>query len=231
MIRKSLAFTLIELLCVCCCLVLVLAIMLVAIQKRSPSRSQMLNSVILRSVHTALILYSQGNAGYFPGMDDRGNLLPDSSVEHRYQIILENEYITSKDLISPDETVDKYLWKAGRVTTDMYSFSLLNLSDIKSVRLNEWRDTSNSEAAVACNRAIDNGANHAIRGIHTQPDIGRTEWRGSIAFNDNHVTFEATHDQLDTVYCEESFENDNLFDTVGASMVYEGVNKIVDSGK
>ncbi len=227
--RRYLAFTFVEFVCVCCCLIVMMALILIANQKRSPSRSQMLNSVILRSVHTALVLYSQGNAGYFPGMDYRGNILPDSSVAHRYQIILENEYITPKDLISPDETVDKYLWKAGRVTSDMYSFSLLNLSDKKSSRLNEWRDTSNSEAAVACNRGIANGANHAIRAIHTQPELGLTEWRGSIAFNDNHVTFEATHDQLDTNYGDESFENDNLFDTVGASMVYEGVDQIVDS--
>ena len=109
--------------------------------------------------------------------------------------------------------------------------AMLNLSLLDSPRNAEWRDSSNSEAVVVSDRAKANGNDGAIKSVHTNPSTDKTEWRGSVGFNDNHVTFEATHVQPITQYGDSEFTNDNLFDTNSGSMVYEGVDVIIDIAK
>ena len=81
-------------------------------------------------------------------------------------------------------------------------------------RPREWRDTSNSEAVIISDRAKKNSTILNVKSVHTNPTTGTNEWRGSVGFNDNHVTFEATHNQLDTQYADVSTTNDNLFDVI-----------------
>jgi type II secretory pathway pseudopilin PulG len=195
--------------------------------RRTPRKMQ--NSTQVRGIHSALELYSQGNNTYYPGFDKEGKPLEDYTVENRLKILLDDNYFTSEYLIAPSES--KTPWEKGPFTSANYSYALLNLSVSDSPRNNDWRDTSNSEAVVISDRAIANGKNGAIKSAHTNPHSDITQWRGSVGFNDNHVTFEATHDKLTTQYGDSEFVNDNLFDTVGASMIYKGVDTLIDPGK
>lgn len=223
------AFTLVDLLVVIVILVLVSVLALSVQPRRRHHRRVPQNSTQLRGIHSALVLFSQGNNTYYPGFDTLGQPLADTTVEFRFQELLDDNYFTGEYIISPSETKTAMQTTGVRPTTANYSYAMLNLSVLDSVRNMEWRDTSNSEAVVLSDRAVGNGKDGAIKSVHTNPSTDTTQWRGSVGFNDNHVTFEATHDMLTTQYGEAQFINDNLFDTVGASMVYEGVDVIVDS--
>ena len=192
----------------------------------------MQNSSQPRGIHSGLVLFSQGNNGYYPGIDKDGNRMEDYSVEFRFQELLDDNYFTGEYLISPSET--KTARESGTLTTANFSYAMLNLSNRNASRFNEWKDTSNDEAVVLSDRGVAHGTDY-IRSVHTKRQTGTHDWRGSVAFNDNHVTFEATHNNLTTVYGEgetqQTFENDNLFDTTGASMVYSGNDTIIDKSK
>ncbi|MFG0249256.1 MAG: hypothetical protein ACF8OB_10245 [Phycisphaeraceae bacterium JB051] len=214
------AFSLIDMLVVLVLVVLLYILVLPCLGRTAP---QMQNSTQIRGIHSALLLFSQGNNGYFPGMDAKGNLLQDSTVETRFMMLLNDNYFTSEYLISPRDT--KIAWQKGAFTTKNYSFAMLNLSDSQSIRLDEWRDTQNEDAIVLSDRMLAKNKKGHIRSIWTRND---DHWRGSIGWNDNHVTFEATHDQFQTKYGKSHFKNDSLFDYEGASMVYAGDMPIYD---
>ncbi len=227
------AFTLVDLLVV---MVILMGLLLLAVAlpelggRRRPAR-QMQNSTQIRGIHSALVLFSQGNNTYYPGFDEYGKPLEDSSIEFRFKELLDDNYFTGEYMIAPSETKTVLTQTGVMPTAENFSYAMLNLSVNDSQRINEWRDTSNSEAIVLSDRAIANGKDGAIKSVHTHPSKDTTEWRGSMGFNDNHVTFEATHDQIDTQYGDDTFENDNLFDTQGASLIYSGNDKIIDPGK
>ncbi|MAX25528.1 MAG: hypothetical protein CMJ19_13590 [Phycisphaeraceae bacterium] len=185
----------------------------------------------LRGIHSALVLFSQGNNTYYPGFNTLGKTDGDITVEGRFKALLDDNYFTGEYIISPSETKTALTQMGVMPTTANYSYALLNLADESSPRMAEWRDTSNSESVVVSDRAITNGKEGAIRSVHTNPRKDQTQWHGEVAYNDNHVTFEATHDRLDTQYGDASFVHDNLFDTQGASLIYSGNDKIIDPGK
>ncbi len=235
---KKHAFTLIELLVVISIIALLIGILLPALGAARRTARQMQNSTQVRGIHTGLILFSQGNNTYYPGRSTTGQLqdinsLSGAYVEGRYQELLDDNYFTGAYAISPSETKDP--WTVGALTTANYSYSLLQIRNAgtnNSQRPAEWRDTSNSEAVVISDRPVDNDGTvraaggvgitpHRIKSIHTNPTaIGTNEWRGSVGFNDNHVTFEATHDQLDLTSGSARTNNDNLFASLGQDDVF-----------
>ena len=226
------AFTLIELLVVISIIALLIGILLPALGAARRTARQMQNSTQVRGIHSALVLFSQGNNTYYPGINTIGNVLTNTSgVAIRFRELLDDNYFTGEYMIAPNETKTVLSQTGVMPTAENFSYAMLNLSVNDSQRINEWRDTCNSEAVVISDRAIANGKDGAIKSIHTQPSKDVTEWRGAMGFNDNHVTFEASHDQIDTQYGDETFENDNLFDTQGASLIYSGNDKIIDPGK
>ncbi|HAI11158.1 MAG TPA: hypothetical protein DCM28_05595 [Phycisphaerales bacterium] len=226
------AFTFVDMLVVLVILVGLIAIALPMLgnSRRGGSR-QMQNSTQIRGIHSGLVLFSQGNNTYYPGYDRDGNRMEDYSVEFRFQELLDDNYFTGEYIISPSETKSASNTTPSKITTANYSYAMLNLSVLDSPRNHEWRDTSNSEAVVLSDRAISNGKDGAIKSVHTNPSSDINEWRGAMGWNDNHVTFEATHDQLTTQYGDSQFTADNIFDTESGSMVYEGVDVIVDTKK
>ena len=74
----------------------------------------------------------------------------------------------------------------------------------------EWKDTTNTEAVVISDRQVVQGqASGQFRSIHTTPASTATDWRGSVGWNDNHVTFESTFG-LTTKYNSNSNTLDHL---------------------
>jgi prepilin-type N-terminal cleavage/methylation domain-containing protein len=225
------AFTLIEALVVISIIALLVGILLPAIGAARRTSSCMQKSTQLHGIHSGLVLFSQGNNTYFPGYDKDGNRMEDYSTEFRFQELLDDSYFTGEYIISPSE--NKTAWEEGKLTADMYSYAFLNISDLANPRIMEWRDSGNDSAVVVTDRAIANGDNGSIKSVHTNPTSGKNEWRGSVGFNDNHVTFEASHDNLTTTYgtgeAQQTFKNDNLFDAIGGSLVYSGNDLIIDT--
>lgn len=189
------------------------------------------NSTPVRGIHSALVLFSQGNNTYYPGIDKDGNRLEDYTTEFRFQELLDDNYFTGEYLISPSETKTAMQKTGVRPSTANYSYALLNLSDVNVKRFTEWRDTSNSDAVVLSDRAVAMDDEGHLRSVHTNPsNKTKSEWRGSVGWNDNHVTFEATH-ELPTQYGDHSTLIDNLFNTSNGSMVYSGNDVIIDTSE
>ncbi|MFG0248003.1 MAG: type II secretion system protein [Phycisphaeraceae bacterium JB051] len=233
---KKRAFTLIELLVVISIIALLIGILLPALGAARRTARQMQNSTQIRGIHSALVLFSQGNNTYYPGINTIGSMdNSTTTVQWRFRELLDDNYFTGEYVVSPSETKSAMTRTNVTPNTGNYSYALLEIRSARGNRTNEWRDTSNSEAVVLSDRAKDNGT--GIKSVHTNPANNAHEWRGSVGFNDNHVTFEATHNQLDTQYGDDSTGNDNLFAETGKSnalMIYAGsgvdtaTNVIVD---
>ena len=226
---KKRAFTLIELLVVISIIALLIGILLPALGAARRTARQMQNSTQVRGIHSGLVLFSQGNNTYYPGMTTIGGFGASTNVEFRFQELLDDNYFTGEYIISPSETKTASTTTPQTITTSNYSYAMLEIDSAMGNRTNEWRDTSNSEAAVLSDRAKKNGTSTTnIKSVHTNPSVSTVnEWRGSVGFNDNHVTFEATHNNLTLQYGDDSQANDNLFAQVSGSasdalMIYAG---------
>ena len=141
----------------------------------------------VRGIHQALVMYSQGNSGYYPGLDDRGNLI-DATVEYRFQQLLDGNYFTGEYAISHAE--NKAAWTTGTVTSENYSYAMLDIDAGPGGRRNEWRDILNPNAVAISDRNTGNDATANVQSAHLDTP---GEWRGQVAYNDNHVVFETTH--------------------------------------
>ncbi|WP_432797582.1 hypothetical protein [Poriferisphaera sp. WC338] len=196
----------------------------------------MINNIQLRGIVQSLVLWGQGNKGYYPGFDSEGDVVA-ASVEERLQILLEGNYFTSEYVIAPVDT--KAEWTTGALTTANYSYAMLDIDGpTGSGRAQEWRETANINAVVLSDRNIGENSTGNVKSIHTDT-LG--EWFGSVAYNDSHVEYENTH-ILETGYgrkksaavdgevefmSEFVFDQDNLFteDTRtgdDAFMIYSG---------
>lgn len=177
----------------------------------------------IRGIHQSMVMYAQSNNNWFPGFDRFGDVL-DASVEYRYQVLLENNFFTGEYMMSPSE--DKTEWTTGPVTSANYSFAMLDIN-APGERAMEWRETLNTEAALMSDRNTGRDARDHVSSVHTDTDSG--DWRGSVAWGDNHTAFSTTH-LLDTKYGQgPSITGDNLFEdpddsTAGSNayMIYSG---------
>jgi uncharacterized membrane protein len=218
-------------------MILLLLLMLLLVPTLGAARKtarQMQNSTQVRGIHSGCVLYAQGNNTYFPGLDVNGD--PDAgnqslqtrtadraiSTAGRFQILLKNNFFTGEYAISPAET--KTTWQGGRVSEANYSFAMLDISGnnakgLAEERASEWRDTINSEAAVISDRLAGGtpGQNNTYRSIHTRQN--GQGWRGSVGWNDNHVSWETLAILQTTRYGPGDVNSgDDLFvDTTGGS--------------
>ena len=223
------AFTLVDVLAVVTFLMLVIAFILPMLNFNRRSASGLQRSTQMRGIHTAMVLYSQGNNTYYPGFDAQGNRLEDYSTEYRFQLMLDEKYFTGEYIISPSETKTAMTQTGIKPTIDNYSYAFLNISDLNAKRMAEWKDTSNSEAVVLSDRAIAVDDEGHFKSVHVNlKDNAKTLWQGSVGFNDNHVRYLHTY-EVDTQYGDHSTENDNLFNTTNGSMVYSGNDNIIDT--
>lgn len=193
-------------------LVVGVGLLLPALFGRSCGGRQMQNSTQIRGIHSGLVLFAQGNNSHYPGIMADGETIDPSiglTTQGRVHRLIEDNYFTLEYARSPSE-----------VQTGTSSYALLKVDAnpegktiTKSIRNSEWNDTTNTDAAVISDRAVNNGSTYThIKSIHTTPASNTTDWQGSIGWNDNHVTFESTFNQT-TKYSETTHAADNLFST------------------
>ena len=164
-----------------------------------------------------------------------------NTTEGRFLIMLLGNYFTGEYIISPADSKTEWTTTGNDFMTDFYSYSLpqtcqtntdlnvltaaqeagadraQNSAEFWAGNLAEWRDTLNSQAFVVADRISDDTPNvpNSIANWATIASIWTSEegdWRGSVAWNDNHVDFENTAVMEDTRFgTGPSLEQDLLF--------------------
>ncbi len=164
----------------------------------------------LRGIHQACVLFSQSNNEFYPGRNvdgrpvdqhlaatDRGYGAPKMTSSNQsmvFALLLNGEFFTPEYLIAPGEPGAKTIAptpdQKHTLSKSNYSFATLQVSDMSkdTGRLLEWKDTNNSQAPIIADRsqAIDS----SLKTISIHGGSDPAKWTGSVAWNDNHVTFE-----------------------------------------
>ncbi|MEQ9454669.1 MAG: prepilin-type N-terminal cleavage/methylation domain-containing protein [Phycisphaeraceae bacterium] len=241
--KQPKGFTLIELLVVISIIALLIGILLPALGAARRTARQMQSNANVRSIHTSMVTFAQGNGERFPGLDTRGRIIPADNTQWRvgppagtnpnanaesgghpgtrYIFLLQGGQLSGEIIISPADT--KTTWTESNnssnpdgISDANFSYAMLRLqaNDVRGTAgdaagsalpkygriANEWRDTINTEAPVISDRNTGTGVwgtgDQGTTGTGLVKSINTTEagdWRGSVGWNDNHVTSETTH--------------------------------------
>ncbi len=222
MLRRT-GFTLIELLVVISIIALLIGILLPALGMARKTARQMQSSTQVRGIHNALVTFAQGNKSYYPGLNSDGALEAGGlyAPPHNYERLLLAGFFPGEYAISPVDV--KATWTSGTVSTQNFSYSMLSIQ--QTAEQAEWQDTINTDAIVLSDRGIGTSHVTALSVWTGDPSEG---WRGSVGWNDNHVSFEPARDSPTTAYGSDPVnDNDHLFgdnhpDLGDAFMVYGG---------
>ena len=225
--NRSAGFTFADLAAVLACVAIVAVLAWVVLDSLRPHhrpRHQMTNSTQLRGIHVGMVMFSQDNRlpgqdGYFPGLDEHGNVVPDGASTGysgdgtqpgaRFWMLIEGNHFTPEYLISPaDPPRVKYPVAAvgDPVLPANYSYAALGLAASRSAdERAEWSETLNSSAIVLSDRAIGTvrADIRSVWGEYRSGSIstgGPGDWQGTIVRNDNSTSFEMTPEFADTQY-------------------------------
>jgi prepilin-type N-terminal cleavage/methylation domain-containing protein len=230
--RKTRAFTLVELLVVISIIALLIGILLPALGAARRTARQMQGSTQIRGLHEGFIVFASGNNEWLPGRKRDGT--QDSAWVFRqgaaqaggstiqadpgwaFRRAAEDKLYTGDIMISPSETLKR--WSTGPLHTANFSFAMVNDPNRGGRTFDGRRNSQNSEATVLSDRAIA-AANAAFQvSVHTTNPIGNvSDWRGSVCFADNHVIM-SPDQTITSRYGKIRTPDDNLFnrgDTIG----------------
>ena len=182
--------------------------------RRGPIPDRLLGNTQARGIHQGMILYADGNGGYYPGLDAEGQPVA-LSVEERLKILIDGKYLSPYEVISPADRRRK-IWESGPFTSKHYSWAMLQVPEAGG-RYQEWRETMNNDAIVLADR--NTGTADETRSIHS-----RRQWTGTVLWQDHYVRFETTHIH-DTNYGGIKNVADHIFRAEGdddAYMIHSG---------
>ncbi len=230
MARRPTGFTLIELLVAIGIIATLIAFLLPALAAARTAARRAQSASQIRTIHQAMVLHAHANNQWYPGFDGRrfiegGSIWIQSADQHgstvagRYAILIDADHLPTTQLISPVDG-DKGAWIPNGpqyLGPSSYSYALLQINDDDGLeptgsesRRTEWHATASAEAPVLGDRLIADDPDDIAtwRSIHT-PRPG--QWRGHVAWNDNHVSFEAQPTLTRTRYGPVSNTADSLF--------------------
>lgn len=231
------AFTLIELLVVISIIALLIAILLPALGAARKSARKTQSNTQLRGMQQALVIFSQDNKEWFPGIDASGkgwtptadNLANEfgSTVQARFALLIEGDFFTPDYAIHPNEPNEfvnhsPYTLGSGDpFTIEHFSYAMLALSvnDPTNTTINqnetthlrrEWQQNLNSQSIAISDRLIDAGTfgdPTTYRGVWSER-TGDQQW--GVVWNDNHTSYENTA-VFETKYGQISNTADDLY--------------------
>jgi hypothetical protein len=193
----------------------------------------MQNSAQISGVHKSMVMYAQGNRDWFPGIRSNAHVwtandsnrpyasnFNGTAPEARFEIMLMADYFEGMYITSPGEP-GMTPWQQGTaIDSSQYSYALLRLAQEGGPTLadwerhQEWKDTVNSQAVVMSDRNVAGDREHHGR-VGTAQSIWTNQpgdWRGSVCWNDNHVSSETSPLMENTQYGDgTALEDDNLF--------------------
>jgi prepilin-type N-terminal cleavage/methylation domain-containing protein len=143
-----------------------------------------------------------------------------SFASTRIQLLLANNYFSGDYALSPAEN-KAAVWTTGALYTNQFSYALLSIGSstdtLNPGRKLEWgSSTFNSQAAVLSDkdRSLDSSLSTTSLWVTTTTsgNTSSTDWRGSVGWNDNHVSFETSAQLSITKYGTlTNSGGDNLF--------------------
>jgi hypothetical protein len=204
---------------------------------RRKSGSSRVGTTQYKFIQEAMVLFAQGNNNYYPcfnGRDLTSFSTPagwsqgsqdGGDTSQRLALLLLQNYFPGEYIISPAEEGNKTIWTHGTLTTANYSFAMLDLPQppkpatstmSKPVsltgRLKEWSNTTNALAPVLSDRSSMIDPSLITTSIWvTSTDRSPEYWRGTVVWNDNHVTFESSSTLTKTRFGKTDNTNDDLF--------------------
>lgn len=228
-IRFNRAFTLIELLVVISIIALLIAILLPALGAARESARQMQNSVNLRSLHQATVIYAEENKGFYQGLTSKGDVmttaqleadanvpagtfafLNGTSVVPRFAVLAYQDVVAAEHLISPKDT-DRFAWAGAPTlfTHQNISYAMLDIFVDNSPARKSWRNDLSALTPINSDRST--------RGTPGPSTVGESLWsediwQGGLVWNDGHTTFENSPDIGRTRLAGIDIEEDNLID-------------------
>jgi len=209
--KRKRAFTLIELLVVISIIALLIGILLPTLGAARATALRMKSNSRIRGIHQGCVQYAQGNNDKYPGLGaDEGyggstGFTNYWTTSRRFNILMTANFFTPEYALSPAEDNGMTQWDhtAGQPTTQNFAFAFTRIgngtegTDATSHpgRRTEWGQTLNSEAPVIYDRntaagtAPNANSGEDARSIHSDRD-----WRGSVAYNDNHTLYETSNE-------------------------------------
>ena len=221
--RTQKAFTLVEMFVVIVTVAVLLSLILPAGRGKTGG-GKMKSSTQARSIVQAMLTHASSNREILPGRDVNGEVPASEikysdqgghSVEGRYAIMLEQQWLGAPVLINPAE-IKKTAWSPpSMVTAANYSYALLAIAGPAAMpRSTSWSGgIIGSATPLVCDRLTStitpNGRN--TQSYRSCWSARGQQWLGIVAYGDAHTDFEDDSIIETTRFSDQTCELDDLF--------------------